>query len=130
MKPGALADALTIDLHKLRYQMKPFLANGALTVSGATLNRLVHVGKVKTSAVEPKPNGSMKPSAPSSTLAEVEERDRAVLLRIKGAGPGGRSVRELSIQLEQPEATLVNALDRLRIKRQIRDDGNGKWVSA
>jgi hypothetical protein len=48
MKPGALADALAIDLHKLRYQMNPFLKSGALMAIGAMLNRLVYVGKTKS----------------------------------------------------------------------------------
>jgi hypothetical protein len=49
MKPGALADALAINIHVLRYQMKPFLESGALAATGATLNRLVHVGRTKAS---------------------------------------------------------------------------------
>jgi hypothetical protein len=129
MKPGMLADALAIDIHVLRYQMKPFLESGALTVSGATLNRLVHVGKSKAAMPAPKPNGSMKPPSPSS-LDEVESRDRNVLLRIKGAGTGGRSIRELMITLGETEGALISSVDRLRIKKQIKADDNGKWVSA
>jgi hypothetical protein len=134
MSPADLTAAVKADKVVVRARVKKLEAAGQVTTSGVSASRLIHLANGKTTtAAGPKPNGSMNPPAaePSrSSLAEVEERDRAVLLRIKGAGQAGRSIRELMITLGENEGALVSSIDRLRIKKQIQDDGNGKWVSA
>jgi len=124
--PGQIAKALKCQTHVVSYHLRSLTASGAVTVTGATLNRQVHLGK-KIESPSPKPNGSMKPP---SAIDVVEARDRQVLGKIREAGAGGRSLRELGILTGETEASLSSALTRLRVKKQISADDNGKWVSA
>lgn len=53
MKPGALAKALKIPKHVLRYQLKHVVRAGRVTVTGATLNRQVALPRSRAAKEAP-----------------------------------------------------------------------------
>lgn len=124
-KPSELAAGLKVSNFIVNARLKALEKRGTVKLTGATFSRQAHFVDGKA----PKPNGSMKPS-PASAIDVVEARDRQVLGKIREAGSAGRSLRELGILTGESEASLSSALTRLRVKKQISADDNGKWITA
>jgi DNA-binding Lrp family transcriptional regulator len=132
-KPSELAAALKVSNFIVNARLKALTTQGIVKLTGATFSRLAHLDNGKSPAVAPKPNGSMNPAAEpsSSPLGVVEERDRAVLQMIKDARGTGRTVRELAISRpEDSHGALEASVTRLRVKKLIAMDDNGRWTAA
>lgn len=142
LAPGALAATVKLTAFTLRRRVDELVKRGIVTRTGTgPRNQLVHLGKPGSyfaKDTSTKPNGSMPavkagPSAAPSTspLSVVEERDRAVLQLIKDAHRIGRTVRELAISRSDDSHGAIEAsITRLRVKKLIEMDDNGRWTAA
>ena len=127
LAPGIIVDQLDSDKRSVRNALELLEEAGKVNATGVKRSRLIHLGAAD--APMPARAEKVRDEKPSE-LGQVEARDRAVLLRIRGAGNAGRTFRELMIALpDESEAALEASLTRLRVKKAIRQDGD-RWVAA
>ena len=137
-RPAELIAAAKAEKHVVRGRIKQLAADGKVTVTGATVSRLVYLGKPNGTAgpVSSKPVKSAAPvkqrsenTRADTALDQVEVLDEALLANLKVAGRVGRSVGELKmIRPEESPEAIERSLTRLRIKKRVAVDHAGRWT--